>query len=237
MGVDEVRVLTFDIGGTVFDWFGTVRTAVASVAADRGRDVDSKAFAVDWRSRMFSLLDQVRNGSLPRWNSDTLHRLALDDVAKRHGLDALTPAERTELNNTWHRLDAWPGAADSIASLRSRYTVSVLTVLSVSCAVDCSKRNDINWDMIVSCEFLDHYKPHKEAYLAALRLLKVEPENAMMVSAHDDDLLAAANAGLQTAYVAHPREYREPNDPNLKKRPAFTLTVNDFSDLANRLVQ
>lgn len=233
---EHIKVLTFDIGGTVFDWYGTVCDEVERIAAEKGARVDAPKFAVEWRSRMFSLLGQVRSGSLPRWNADTLHRMALDDVVKRHGLSELTPPERNELNRTWHRLRVWHGAPAAIARLRTRYTVSVLTVLSVSCAVDCSKHNDVGWDMIVSCEFLDHYKPEKEAYLAALRLLGAEPAEAMMVSAHQDDLLAAAAAGLSTAYIDHPRPYREPNHPDLSEQPEFTVSVRDFEELAGQLV-
>jgi len=236
MGIDGVKVLTFDIGGTVFDWFGTVCDDIERIGAEHDTNVDAPTFAVDWRTRMFSLLSQVRNGTLPRWNADTLHRMALDDVLKRHGLEALTSLQRNELNHIWHRLRVWKGAPDSIARLRTKYTVSVLTVLSVSCAIDCSKHNKVDWDMIVSCEFLEHYKPEKQAYLSALHLLGADPDAAMMVSAHEDDLLAAANAGLRTAYIDHPRQYREPNDPNLPQRPEFTVRARDFDDLARQLV-
>ena len=59
----------------------------------------------------------------------------------------------------WHRLNAWPDAPAAIERLRSRYTVVVLTVLSWSIVVDCSKHNGIDWDGILSCEFLGDYKP------------------------------------------------------------------------------
>ena len=45
----------------------------------------------------------------------------------------------------------------------------VLTVLSYAIAVDCSKHNGINWDGILSCEFLGAYKGPPNAYNTAIQ--------------------------------------------------------------------
>ena len=82
----------------------------------------------------------------------------------------------------------------------------VLTVMSTAIAIDSSKHNGIEWDGIISCEFLGHYKPDREAYLGGLRLLGVEPGQAMMCAAHHGDLRAAMAAGLRSAYVPRPGE-------------------------------
>ena len=232
----QIRVLTWDIGGTVFDWHHTIRDEVAALAAARGAGVDPARFANRWRRRMFQELARVRSGDLPWMNADDLHRRVLDELATQHPSLGLTAADVDALNGVWHRLAAWPDAAAALRRLRSRYTVVVLTVMSTAIAVDSSKHNGIEWDGIISCEFLGHYKPDREAYLAGLRLLGVEPGQAMMCAAHHGDLRAAMAAGLRSAYVPRPGESGDGNDRDLSPQPDFDVNARDFTDLADQLL-
>ena len=197
--LSNIKALTWDVGGTVFDWRGGIQKEVRRLAAERNADVDVTQFATDWRSWMFERLALVRSGDLPWMNADQIHRQVLDDVLEKHSALTLNDSERDDLNEVWHRLDAWSDAADAIRRIRERYTTVVLTVLSWSIVVDCSKHNGIDWDGILSCEFLGHYKTDPEAYLTALELLRTAPEQAMMVAAHKNDLRGARAAGLHTA--------------------------------------
>ena len=88
-------------------------------------------------------------------------------------------------------MNAWPGSAECLEALRSRYKVTVLTVMSWAIAVDCSKHNGISWDGILSCEFLGHYKPEPEAYHASAKYLGLDISEVMMCAAHKGDLQAA----------------------------------------------
>ena len=142
-------------------------------------------------------------------NADGIHRLTLDTVADRYPELALSDEEKDDLTDVWHSLQAWPDANPAIQRLRSKYTVVVLTVLSFGIVVESSKHSGIDWDAIISCEFLEHYKPDTDAYLDGLELLGLEPHEAMMVAAHKWDLLAAKEAGLATAYVPRPLERGE----------------------------
>lgn len=232
----KIRALTFDVGGTVFDWHSTIRDEVQRLAGDRGVEVDGPRFANEWRRRMFELLVRVREGDLPWMNADALHRMALDDIAPQHAALELSAAERDELNLVWHRLRVWPDFPEALVQLRSRYTVVVLTVLSWSLVVDSSKLGGLAWDGILSCEFLGHYKPAPEAYQAGARLLGVEPAETMMVAAHPGDLRAAIAAGLHSAYVPRPRERGEGNDGDLSPQADFDVNASDFPDLVRRLL-
>ncbi len=236
MDLSSIRALTFDVGGTVFDWHSTIRDEVTRLAAERGVELDAPRFANDWRRRMFEILDTVRGGELPSMNADEMHRRALDDVAVKHPKLELSENDRDELNLIWHRLNVWKDAPQAIEQLRSRYTVVVLTILSWSLVVDSSKAAGVQWDGIISCEFLSHYKPNAEAYVAGVRLLGVEPQQAMMVAAHPGDLRAAMAAGLRSAYVPRPGERGEGNDPDLSPQPDFDINARDFPDLARQLL-
>jgi 2-haloacid dehalogenase len=233
---DGVRALAWDVGGTVFDWHHTIRDEIEDIAGAKGATVDAAKFANDWRRRMFELLAQVRSKALPWMNADQLHRQALDDILPGHKSLELAAWERDSLNEVWHRLRAWQDAAAPIESLRRRYKVVVLTVLSWSIAVDSSKAAGISWDGILSCEFLGTYKPEKEAYQTCARLLRLEPAEVMMVAAHPSDLRAAMAAGFKSAYVPRPGERGTGNDGDLSPQTDFNVNARDFPDLARILL-
>ncbi len=234
--LEGVRALCFDVGGTVFDWYSGISTAVAEVAQLSGASLDAAEFAVQWRGLFFETLAKVRSGELPHLNADGIHRRTLDEVSSRYPTLALSDDDKTELTAAWHRLPAWPDAGSAIERLRARYEVVVLTVLSYSLVLESSKRNGISWDGIISCEFLPHYKPDREAYLDGVRLLQLEPWQCMMVAAHPWDLEGARGAGMRTAYVPRPYE-RGPNPaPDLSPQPGVDVNAIDFDDLANKLL-
>jgi 2-haloacid dehalogenase len=130
---------------------------------------------------MFQTLDRMKVGELPMLNADGIHRRVLDEVLDDHVSLKLSVSERDELNQNWHRMKTWPDAVDAIHKLLEAYTTTVLTVLSYAIAVDCSKFNGLNWDGIMSGEFMDHYKKDLEAYQQGARLLGHKPDEVIMV--------------------------------------------------------
>ena len=229
--IEQVKVLTFDVGGSIFDWQTATRQAVRSLAEERGVELDDRAFAFTWRRRMFEQLAEVRAGDRPWQNADQLHRAVLDELAEQYPALELSSADRDELNRTWHRLGVWEDVPDSLAQLRERYVVAILTVLSLSIVVDSSKHAGIDWDAYLSCEFLGVYKPEARAYQTAARLLGARPEETMMVAVHPPDLAAAAAAGLRTAYV-------KPKLEEMGSRgdtAGFDVRAEDYRDLARLL--
>ena len=233
--LSTIQALTFDVGGTVFDWRGAIEDEVSRLAKERGAVVDVSQFATDWRVGMFAMLARVRARELPWMNADQIHRRVLDDILANHASLDLSESERDDLNGVWHRLRAWPDAPAAIERLRSRYTVVVLTVLSWSIAVDCSKYNGISWDGILSCEFLGDYKPDAGAYHAGTRLLGLDPERAMMVAAHPGDLGAAMAAGLHSAYVHREGELHVVSGP-AGAPTEYDVSARDFPELADLLL-
>jgi 2-haloacid dehalogenase len=236
MKIPGVKALAFDVGGTVFDWRGTIEAELQSLSANRGVELDVRQFASDWRGGMFAKLALVKSGELPRINADEIHRVVLDEVLENHSTLQLSSDERDELNQVWHRLNTWPDAVDAIHRLRDSYTVNVLTVLSYAIAVDCSKFNGLSWDGILSCEFLERYKTDARAYQQAAELLRLEPGEVMMVAAHTGDLMGAKNAGLKTAYVYQDDWIREssPHEP-VRALDNFDVSAKSFGELVEML--
>lgn len=231
MKIDGVQALTFDVGGTVFDWQGATRAAVGQLAASRGAvDLDVSAFCLRWRGDMFRRLAEVRSGDLPWANADQLHRAVLDPLADEHPELALTDEDKDRLTATWHTMDAWPDFGPALPRLREHYSVAVLTVLSLAIAVDCSRHNGLSWDAVLSCELLGAYKPDAEAYLRGAEVLGLAPSEVMMTASHPGDLRAAMAVGFRTAFVL-PR-HDEPGGNDDGNPEDFDVVAKDFTELA-----
>ena len=233
MSLDAVKALTFDVGGTVYDWQSATQAAVATLARSRSAELDVREFCLRWRRDMFRRLAKVRSGEIAWANADELHRAVLDPLTDDYPQLELSDDDKAALTTVWHRMEAWPDFGPALPRLRKRFTVCVLTVLSWSIAVDCAKRNGLWWDGILSCEMLGAYKPDPEAYQRGAELLDLEPHEIMMVASHPGDLRAAMAVGFRTAFVL-PR-HEEPGGNDDKNPDDFDILADDFTDLANKI--
>ena len=228
---ENVKVLTFDVGGSVFDWQSSTQAAVHALAESRGVEMNTSEFCFTWRRRMFECLGEVRRGTRPWQNADTLHRSVLDELAGQYPALELSADDRDQLNEAWHRMDVWKDVPEALSILRQHYIVSILTVLSTSIVVDSSKHAGIDWDAYISCELLGVYKPEPEAYQRAAEIFRVKPTETMMVAVHPPDLLAAQRAGLKTGYVK-PKVWEMGADGDSS---GFDVSANDYIEFAHLL--
>ncbi|MCF8143468.1 MAG: HAD hydrolase-like protein [Deltaproteobacteria bacterium] len=232
--MEEVKGLFFDVGGTVFDWKNTVRYEIEKLANEKNQFIDGNSFANDWRSEMFTIHTQVRYGNLPWMNSDDMHLGALKKLATKYPILGIVDL-KSLLESTWHHLKAFPGSREAINRLRGRYTVVVLTILNWNSIVSSSKAAGLQWDGILSCEFLGYYKPSLQAYLKATSFLGLEPKEGLMVAAHKDDLAAAKAAGMHTAYVNVPEKDSTFQNVDRSSEIPFDIEARDFLDLCEKL--
>jgi 2-haloacid dehalogenase len=91
------------------------------------------------------------------------------------------------------------------------------------------------WDCILGAELAQAYKPDPKTYLTGVELLGLQPEQVMMVAAHQGDLLAAGALGLRTVFVPRPMEFGPNRTPDPTPDPSFDLVAEDFRDLASQL--
>ena len=172
---------------------------------------------------------------LPWTNIDDIHRMRLDELIRAFGLTGLSEIEKENFNKAWHRLTPWPDAVGGLSRLKEKFIISTLSNGNISLLTNMAKNAGLPWDVVLSAELAKRYKPDPEAYLTAVDLLGLEPEQVMMVATHPSDLRAAARVGLRTAYVIRPLE-RGPN-PSVDTNVAgeFDYTASDFLDLAVQL--
>ncbi|MEB2320484.1 MAG: haloacid dehalogenase type II [Pseudomonadota bacterium] len=225
-----VKVLAFDVFGTVVDWHGTIAREVD--ALDLG--VSGNDFATEWRSGYAPAMDRVRKGELGWTRIDDLHRMILDGILERHGID-LDEAARRHLNLVWHRLGPWPDTLAGLERLRSRFTICTLSNGNLGLLADMAKNAGIRWDLILSAEVFRHYKPDPETYLGVCDIFDIEPGEMMLVAAHRSDLRAAAACGCRTAFIERPLEFGPAVANDVRRDPAFDLHARDLGDLADQL--
>jgi len=230
----EVKLLLFDVFGTLADWHGSIAREVQGLLAARGLAVDGAGFATAWRAEYQGAMEEVRSGRIPFCKLDLLHRRNLDIVLKAQGLDHLDEATRRQLNLAWHRLDGWPDVTPGLARLRLKYRLAPCSNGNISLMADLARRNGWHWDAITGAELARDYKPKAIVYLTAAEAFDCAPHEAMMVAAHSSDLAAAAAAGLRTAFIARPNEH----GPGIGETAASVpvdVSANGLLDLAERL--
>ena len=195
-------------------------------------ELDWHAVANDWRRRsMKGIVGQTQ----PAFNMDDVHRRTLDDTLAHFGLQAFTVSESDRLWRVWHELDAWSDFPPAQAALRKALPVVSFTMLPTSLVVDVSRRNDVSWDAIISCEMIGVYKPHPQAYAAAARWMALQPAQILMVACHNFDLNAAHAAGFRTAFVHRPDEWGPEGPPDPKPNMEYDFIVDGFEALRRRL--
>jgi 2-haloacid dehalogenase len=180
-------------------------------------------------------MDLVRSGQLPWTKLDDLHRQVLDSLAAESGLAGLPAAELDWLNTCWHRLDPWPDSVPGLTRLRQRYVLATMSNGNVALLVNMARRAGLPWDVILSAELFRRYKPDPQTYLGAAELLSLDPAQLMLVAAHNDDLCAAADLGLATAFLPRRTEWGPDQQTNLAPARDYTVVATDLTDLATQL--
>jgi 2-haloacid dehalogenase len=230
-----IKALTFDVFGTVVDWRGSIIEDGRRFGKSKNLGVDWAKFADAWRAGYRPAMDRVGRGELPWMNLDAIHRMLLDDLLGEFNIVDLTESEKDHLNRVWHRLEPWPDSVRGLERLRKRFVIATLSNGNVALLTNMAKRAGLPWDCILSSESVRRYKPDPLVYQTAAQLLGLEPEQVMMVAAHQQDLRAAKKLGLKAAFVLRPLELGPERKPDLTPDPSFDFVANDLNDLAVQL--
>ncbi|WP_299861031.1 haloacid dehalogenase type II [uncultured Hoeflea sp.] len=229
----EIKAMIFDVFGTVVDWRGGVTVACSQVFQRKQIDFDPFAFADLWRGEYQPAMERIRTGGRGYVSLDILHRENLDRVLEKTGLSAhLTASERDTLNHAWERLPPWPDSGASLKALRQRFLIAPCSNGSIALMARLAKFAGLPWDAIVGADIARDYKPQRQVYLASCAALGFDPHEVMMVAAHNDDLEAAAAAGLKTGFFPRPSEYGPGQTTDLSASGNWDICAQDMAGLA-----
>lgn len=231
MNNQSIKVLAFDVFGTVVDWHGSIRDELATLLPQ----VDGAAFARAWREGYAPAMQRVMSGELGWTRIDDLHRMILDEVLINFGIESLSESEKRHLNKVWHRLRPWPDAVAGLTRLKQGFTICSLSNGNVGLLANMAKAGGLPWDCILSAELFRKYKPHPDVYLGVADVFDIGPGQVLMVAAHQSDLDAARDCGLQTAYIERPLEFGQGFEKDVSANSRNTFHARDFNKLADML--
>jgi 2-haloacid dehalogenase len=203
--VKPLRVLLFDVFGTLVDWRSSLIDLAEGLADGAAPRAGWAAIVDDWRRAYQPAMDQVRGGAAWR-DLDSLQRETLAGVLGRRGV-ALPAAGQEALVRGWRQLRPWPDSREGLERLRGRHVTATLSNGHLALLADLLKFAGLRVDAVLSAQLAASYKPSPEVYLTALRLLDCPPPEAGMVAAHAADLRAAAALGLRPVFVRRPLEW------------------------------
>lgn len=230
-----LKVIAFDVFGTVVDWHGGISAEVVEVLPE----VDPDAFATAWRAgyqpAMRRVMARLAAGEGGFTLIDELHLAILEDVLRDFGVTRLDKNQKRELNRAWHRLPAWPDAVEGLRRLKTRFTICTLSNGNIGLLTEMAKRAGLPWDCILSAEVFKAYKPDPRTYLGVAGVFDVSPAEVMLAAAHHDDLAAARACGLQTGYIERPLEFGVARPKDVSRQADNTLHARDIVALAEQL--
>ena len=113
--------------------------------------------------------------------------------------------------------------------------MSTLSNGNVALLTNMAKAAGLPWDVVLSAELAQAYKPDPVLYRKAADLLGLAPEQVMMVAAHNSDLLAAQSVGFRSAFVYRTEEYGPNQATDLEPNHSVDIAAMDFNDLAGQL--
>lgn len=229
--MNNIQILAFDVFGTVVDWHGSIAAEVRQLYPS----VDANAFARAWRAGYQPAMQRVRSGELGWTRIDDLHRMILDSILPQFGLDGLGESERQHLNLVWHRLNPWPDVVQGLSRLKQKFVICTLSNGNISLLTHMAKHGGLPWDCVLSAEVFHAYKPDPKTYLGVAQLFDVNPESVMLVAAHQDDLAAARDCGLHTAYIERVHEFGLDMPKDISACDDNTWHARDFMHLADQL--
>jgi len=234
--VSAVKALLFDVFGTVVDWRTSLINDFTGWSQRRAIKADWTALVDGWRAVYTASMEEVRQHPERGYVIlDVLHRRSLGKLVEQLKITGLNEADLHYLTMGWHRLHPWPDSVAGLVRLKTKYIISPLSNGNVALLTNMAKFAGLPWDLIMSAELFEHYKPDPETYLGAAKLLCLPPEQVMMVAAHNYDLKAAQKLGLKTAFVARPGEYGPLQKYDLEARGDWDIVASDFGGIADRM--
>lgn len=234
--ISNVKAMLFDVFGTVVDWRTSLINDLTRFGGERGIAADWPALVDAWRQAYVPSMDEIRKKSEQDFLAlDVLHRRSLDRLVAQFGIRGLREDDLNYINLGWHRLVPWPDSVAGLTRLKLRHIIAPLSNGNVALLTNMAKHAGLPWDLVLSAELFRHYKPDPETYLGAARLLSLEPDEVMMVAAHNGDLAAAQKLGLKTAFVPRVTEYGPMQSRDFEAEGDWDIVADDFHDLAQRM--
>lgn len=230
-----IKAVFFDFMGTCLDWHSSVVQTLPSSFPP----TFSSQFALEWRRKYFAENASRVSQSLEPEDIDiTLSRtleVLLDEFPDQKSLfdDSL----KKKLVAAWHSQRAWPEVQEAISKIRNDLGIEVMVHANgtTRLQLDLTRSSGLSFNMLFSSQLLGQYKPTPVAYTRALELVKLRPEEVVLVAAHAYDLRGAQAVGMKTVYVRRWTDIDEDMDEVRKEFGAFLEDMTQLPSTIARL--
>jgi len=227
--IGGVRMLTFDALGTVLDLETSHEPRLSEFLKAKGSTMSGDELWARWRARQrieqyqdnqfftghFGYLDSARRALLYTLRAA---KLPFDD------------ADVARIMEGWEELRPFPDVVTGLKRLKQKYKLIVLSNgENKFLAHLVANQIKFDFDAVISVDDVGVFKPNPQVYRYAARILKAEPTQLMMVSAHSFDCVGARASGYRAAYV---NRYDLPYDETPYR---YDIEARDFMDLADKL--
>jgi 2-haloacid dehalogenase len=230
----ELKALTFDIIGTVFDAYDSLAGGVAPLNAKYGVSVNGAAFAEGSLLGYSEGVGKVRSGEV--WTPpDVILQNATRANLPLQQLGAKAADAVEDYFSLWRALKPWPDVPMGLQSLHTRFRLAILSNMSIPTQSALRFAAKLPFDVLLSAETVKAYKADPAVYRMAITSLNLNPAEILMVAAHNFDLLGAKGLGFRTAFVARPHEDGPYGSPGDHPDPAFDFNAVSLVDLAQQL--
>ena len=223
----QIKAFTFDTGGTVLDWHTGFKKGFEKLNFYEKSGFKSDEMANLFRKKSLEIITRQEGKELV--NFDTAHKIALEQILNEKKIKL----EQEDINFLTYEvptnLKVWRDFLIPFEELRKKFICVSFTLLSNRLVFLNSKANKISWDLILSCETLEVYKPNVNAYLKTAKMLQLKPEECVMVACHSFDLNAAQKAGFNTIFVKRLHEWGP--DTKISIDGKYDMVIEDFSEL------
>ncbi|KAL6400170.1 Haloacid dehalogenase, type II [Ilyonectria robusta] len=225
----KIKAVFFDFMGTCLDWHTSV---VQSLPASIPK-TEASNLALEWRRQYFIENDQRFHQNLqPEDIDETLSRTlqVVLDQSPNHKSHFDAEIKRRMIE-AWHSQPAWPEVQSAIRSIREDLGLEVFVHANgtTRLQLNLTRSSGLSFNMLFSSQLLGLYKPSPDAYKKALQLVKLRPEEVVMVAAHAYDLRGAQNCGMKTVYI---HRWTDDVDEDMKKvETEFDAFLENMDDL------
>ena len=223
----QIKAFTFDTGGTVLDWHTGFKKGFAKLNFYEKNGFKSDVMANLFRKKSLEII--TSQGDRELVNFDTAHRMALEHILNEKKIKLDQEDIKFLSYEVPTNLKVWEDFLIPFEELRKKVLCVSFTLLSNRLVFLNSKVNNINWDLILSCETLEVYKPNINAYLKTAKMLQLNPEECVMVACHSFDLNAAKKAGFNTIFVKRINEWGP--DTKIFIDGNYDMVIDNFNEL------
>lgn len=225
---DTLRVLTFDLYGTVVDMQKGLTVAIAPYLKAKGWAGRPDSVVTWWRRTHFesSMVDALLDCGHTPYRE--IGRRALALTLERAGIPH-TRAEVGSLVAEIEKLRPFDDVVEALQQLRKRYKLVILSNGDPDMLVHAQPYIGFEFDRYISIATSGYFKPHFATYRKAAEILKTDIGKIMHVANHAFDCIGAQAAGMKGGFINRRRRPYEdtPYQPH--------LVVCNFQELADAL--